>query len=245
MASSKYNYLPYHQRRTWRRLIAAGFIAGAFLGGIFAGKYIWKDSGRLTAMERDEVARQLEEADSIIDQLKLQIAIYENASLVDQLAVQNTQEDLKKLQGELLEMGKELKFYRRIVSPKKRDNAIRIRDLRMFHGQKFALTLSRGSGRGGPIRATVQIQFSGTLNGAKKVLKFHEVDQEGRRKLEFSFRYFQTETTSVNFPEGFELEKVMVTAKAHASDDKKISREWDVDELQMEPELSVSAVSKF
>ncbi len=243
MASSKYNYLPYHQRSTWRRLIAACFVAGAFFGGIIAGKYYWEDSGRQAAKERDEVARELEAADAIIDRLKLQIAVYENASLVDQLAVQNTQEDLKKLQDELLEMGKELKFYRRIVSPKKRGYAVRIRDLRMFQGQTFALTLSRGNGRGGTLQATVQIQFSGRLNGERKVLKFHEVDQEGRRKLEFSFRYFQTATTSLSFPEGFELEKVTVTAKALAND-KKISREWDVGDLEMEPEISVSAMGE-
>jgi hypothetical protein len=242
MLSSKLNYRPYHRRRGLRWLGTAGIVVLAFLSGVFAGRYLWEYIGQQISLERDEIARKLAEAESVISQLKMKNAVYENASLVDQLAVKNTQEDLKELQGKLRKMGKELEFYRRIVSPSPRDFKLRIQSLRMFPGQQFALTLSQGIGKSASIQATARMQFAGRLNGEQKVLKLSEVDSEGRKKLEFSFRYYQTQTASVRFPPGFELESVTVTATPRIKHAKKVSRVWSIKDLESESEISVSAM---
>lgn len=244
MATSTYTYSPYHQRGARRWLVSVFLLVSAFFGGIVIGKYYWEEMGRRTGLGRDVLMRQLAGAKSIIDQLKRENAVYENASLVDQLAVQNTLEDLKKLQEKLSVMEKELEFYRRIVAPENHDYELRIQDLRLFQGQRLALTLSRKIGRLSSLKASAQIQFTGRLNGKRKVLDFQEVDQAGRKKLEFSFRYFQTETANVKFPDKFELQKVTVTAVSLAKNKQKISKSWRVDELDMDSEVSISSMSE-
>ena len=240
MPSSKYRYLPYHRRNRRRWLIIGLIMIGAFLIGIVAGIYLWEFLGHRASIERDEIARRLDEAESVIAQSKLQIAVYENASRVDQLAVKNTQNDLKALQDKLLEMGKELEFYRRIVSPKHREYELRIQSFRIYQNQQFALTLSQGIGRDADIRASARIQFTGRLNGIEKVLELRDVDKEKRSRLEFAFRYFQTETVGIDFPDGFELERVNVSATPRTKEAKTISRTWNIDELETQSDNAVS-----
>ncbi|MGH8497399.1 MAG: DUF6776 family protein [Methylococcales bacterium] len=242
MPSSKTIYSPFPQRSARRRLLAACWVVGAFLGGLVTGPFFEEIIAINGFTDRFETARQRAQAKSTIDQLKLQIAVYENASRVDQLAVENIEGDLQALQNKLVETGKELEFYRRIVSPKHRDDELRIQDLRL-QGQQLALTLSQGIGRNTTIKANAGIQFSGRLHGNKKVLTLQDIDLEKRGKLEFSFRYFQTITADLRFPDGFKLVNVTVTAALDTKKAKKFSRTWSVEKLGTE--VSASAIADF
>lgn len=250
MSGSNYSTLPYHKRIQRRWSIAAFFMIGALFVGVIAGQFFLDKSGWDVLIERGEISSQLADAQSIITRLERQIAVYENASRVDQLAVKNTQEDLQALQIKLLEMEKEVEFYRRIISPEHRKYELQIQSFRMFQGQQgqqgqqFALTLSQGIGRNATIQATAYIQFTGRLNGEEKDLSLKEVDREGRKKLTFSFRYFQTVTMRVNYPEDFELETVTVTAEPHTKRREEISRTWSVEELKIQPALSGSPMGE-
>lgn len=242
MPSSKSIYSPYPLRSARRRLHGAYWIIGAFLSGLVVGAFFGETIGLYGFTDQSETVHQSALANPTIDQLKLQIAVYENASRVDQLAVKNTQNDLKALQDKLLQTGKELEFYRRIVSPGNRDDELRIEGLRI-QGQQLALTLSQGIGRDATIQANAKIRFSGRLHGKKKVFTLQDVDREKRGKLEFSFRYFQTAISDIKFPDGFKLENVKVTAAPDTKGAKQISRVWSVEEL--ESEVSVSAMADF
>ncbi|MGH8551758.1 MAG: DUF6776 family protein, partial [Methylococcales bacterium] len=130
-----------------------------------------------------------------------------------------------------LEAGKELEFYRRIVLPKNRKDELRIQGLRI-QGQQVALTLSQGIGRHATVQAHAILSFAGRLNGKKTALKLEQVDREKRSRLNFSFRYFQTATVDLEFPDGFVLENITVTAATDNKETKKISKAWTVAELQ-------------
>lgn len=248
MSNSKYSILPYH-KRIWRRwLIEACVMAGVFIFGVVAGQIIFGSLAWDAWIDRSEIRDQLSDAESMNGQLKRQIAVYENASHVDQLAVKNTQEDLKELQAKLIGMEKELEFYRRIVSPEHRNYELQIQSFRMFQGpqgQQFALTLSQGIGRNTTIQATAQIQFTGLLNGEEKTLNLGEVDSEHRKNLAFSFRYFQTLTATVNYPEGFELETITVSAEPHTKRREKVSKTWPIKDLQIESAVSGSTMGEI
>lgn len=224
-------YLTVHEPTIRGKLLCVLWPLLAFCGGLVAGPYIHSLIELRGFINPMTTLRELEQAKFTIDQLNRRIALYENASQVDRLAVKNTHEDMKALQDKLLEAEKELEFYRRIVSPENRDDDLRIQGLRI-RGQQIALTLSQGIGRDAPIQAHAAILFSGRLNGQETALNLEQVDREKRSRLEFSFRYFQTETVELELPDGFVLEHATVTVAPDQNESKSISRDWTIQEMQ-------------
>jgi len=64
------------------------------------------------------------------------------------------------------------------------------------------------------------------LNGEKRVLSLKDVDAEKRKRLKFSFRYFQTVSDALYFPHDFELQTVTVSAEAQTKRRSKLSESW-------------------
>jgi hypothetical protein len=214
------------------------------LVGILVGRFFLEGAGRSALLEREERIRQIDDAESVIVGLEWQVTVAENAGRIDQLAVRSIQESLDSLHAELQQMKQELKFYRRIVSPGKGKDELQIERFRMSSGpggDRFSLTLSQGVGRNAKISAMAMLRFVGTLNGEKRVLSLKDVDAAKRKRLKFSFRYFQTISDALHFPDGFELQTVTISAEAQTKRRSKLSENWTSEQLKNGFEWGASA----
>ncbi|RUM52199.1 MAG: hypothetical protein DSY87_07185 [Methylococcus sp.] len=70
------------------------------------------------------------------------------------------------------------------------------------------------------------------MNGEKRVLSLKDVDAEKRKRLKFSFRYFQTVSDALHFPHDFELQTVTVSAEAQTKRRSKLSESWTSEQLK-------------
>ena len=214
------------------------------LVGILVGRFFLEGAVRSALLGREERIRQIDDAESVIVGLERQVTVAENASRIDQLAVRLTQLSLDSLHAELQQMEQELEFYRRIVSPGEGKGELQIERFRMSsgpEGDRFSLTLFQGIGRHAKISAVAMLRFVGTLNGEKRVLSLKDVDAEKRKRLKFSFRYFQTVSDALHFPHDFELQTVTVSAEAQTKRRSKLSESWTSEQLKNGFERGASA----
>jgi hypothetical protein len=139
------------------------------------------------------------------------------------------------LKAELLQMEQELEFYCRSVSLGEGKDTLQIECFRMSSDSgddQFSLTLSQGVGRSAKVRVIATLRFAGTLNGEKHALSLKDVDAAKRKRLKFSFRYFQTVSGALHFPGCFELQIVTVSAEAQTKRRSKVSENWTSEQLK-------------
>lgn len=230
---SKISYQPYQNRQRVRWVIVVILILTSFAGGVAGGWYLLQTSGRKALVETGKLNRELQAARDEIQDLTRQLAIIENSGRVDRMAARGTQDDLRNLQDQLAEAGRELEFYKRIISPEQRNHELRIQGLKLLEnsGNRFVLTVSQGVARENAVSGVAKLQFRGKMNAENFTFGLREVDSEKRDKLGFSFKYFQTLSGSLEFPQGFELESIEVSIR---SSDGSVSqvRDWSVEALR-------------
>ena len=234
MPAPKHIYLPYSKRISRRWLIGLGVLLVIFAIGVVCGRFLLAGAGRAVLIKTEQLSRSLDKISGQNQELKRQITIFENASRVDRMAMENIQTDLLALQEKLSTADKELEFYHRIISPDNRDSDLQIERFRMFDdsGLKYVVTLSQGIAKNSSIKGRIQIEFSGKVNGEEQVLALQETDSEGRRELVFSFRYFQSIVGGIDWPDGFVLDSVLVRAKAQTRGAVEVSKAWSAEQLE-------------
>ncbi|GEM_PF-1002126 len=240
MPTSKYNYQPYQARIRHRWFLIAILVFVSFLLGVIGGWYLLESAGKKVLTDKTRISDDRDSAYMELSDLKRQLAIYENSGQVDRMAAKHTQDELLKLQDKLADLSKELEFYKRIISPEHRNYELRIQNFRLIEnqGHKFVLTVSQGIGRVGTVSGTAKVYFKGLIDGAVHRFSIQDLDPKKRSKLHFSFRYFQTLTGDLLWPEKFELESVEVIVKSTSGKSAEISKQWSVEELQKESEYS-------
>ncbi|MDH5231192.1 MAG: hypothetical protein OEZ58_01110 [Gammaproteobacteria bacterium] len=159
------------------------------------------------------------------------IALLERSKQVDTQAYSQVDENLKALQEEILELREEVTFYRGIVSPTETSAGLRIERFKIGETAKkrlhhFELVLTQVLKNDRSRRGIAEISFEGIHNGLPKQLSLSSISAEGKRKLEFNFKYFQKFEGDVMLPEGFAPRSVLVKVKPHRNKEIQRSFEW-------------------
>ena len=165
-----------------------------------------------------QLSEQLDGSLQANRELKQQLAILERSSEIDRRAALEVRDQFAELNKELLELGKELDFYRGIVSPMDNKSGLNIQRFELLpaatervYVYRLMLTQVRRNER--YARGTVEMDVEGVRDGAVRVLPFARLASGDARSLKFKFRYFQEFTGELRVPEGFEPQRVTVRLK--------------------------------
>jgi hypothetical protein len=143
-------------------------------------------------------------------QLSEQKAILERRHQVDQQANSEVKKSLGGLQDEILELKKEVAFYRSIVSPSESSKGLRIQTFNLAssgnsytYRYKLVLTQVMKKNRGFT-SGQIDIQIEGIQDGKASVLSLADLTDGEASRLKFKFKYFQDFQADVRLPDGFE-----------------------------------------
>jgi hypothetical protein len=170
-------------------------------------------------LERETMINRIAELESRNHRLVQKNAQLDGSSRIERDAYKLANEELVKLQQELLTQREELAFYRGIVSPNDAALGVNLQSFEMRkknsqnqYSYKMILTKSGKSTR--KISGGADVRIRGETDGGVSELKLSDLDLENSEKVtKFSFRYFQVFEGDVVLPEGFEPFEVEIGIK--------------------------------
>lgn len=154
---------------------------------------------------------------SQINDLQSKINMLEVELEVERIANQNSQSLLKSMEQEHYQVKKQLAFYEKVMAPEKEADGLVIDHFSIVKTQstnhfRIQAVLVQQLLKKRFARGYVDFAVVGSQNGKPKTLSLKDFSELDKKKLAFSFQYFQTVEGEFTLPEGFIPEKVTLAA---------------------------------
>ncbi len=170
-------------------------------------------------LERETLVSRIAELETRNHNLVQKNAHLEGSSKIERDAYELANQELARLQRELLTQKEELVFYRGIVSPKDAALGVNLQSFEMrkknnqnHYSYKMILTKSGKSTK--RIRGGAKVVIRGEKSGSVSELKMTDLLLENPGKdTKFAFKYFQVFEGDIALPEGFEPFEVEIGIK--------------------------------
>ncbi len=207
--SSLHRGFQVRQHKPWKVWLSVGLLVALIGMFFYLGRgYQSYELDRLH-LERETLLSRIEELETRNKNLLQKNAHLDGSSKIERDAYELANQELVKLQRELLTQREDLAFYRGIVSPK--DAALSV-NLQSFEVRKknsqnqysYKMILTK-SGKGTKkISGGADVRIRGERAGSVSELKLTDLALEKTDKAtKFSFRYFQVFEGDIALPDGF------------------------------------------
>lgn len=209
-------------------LCAAVFIWVAFeLGQIRAGHNSFEARERYR-----EVKQALDEQQDENQELRQRVAQLDTNRKIDGEAYARVEDELAKLEAEIVTQQEDLEFYRGIVADQQA--GLRVQDFVLWPGDRslsysMRLVLAQEMRAGSRISGWVELEVEGVKDGEPLTLGLADLlAGEGRKaRLDFSFRYFQNLEAELVLPDGFAPVRVNLKLKPSGKSKKSLKKSFD------------------
>ncbi len=193
---------------------------------LMTAAFVLYDRGKKSAIlgweqlsqQGEELKRQNEELQREKLELLQKIAVLERSSEIDRLASLEVRNEFAGLQNELLDLRKELDFYRGIVSPGDVAPGLRIQRFHLEPGKmtgsfRYNLVLTQVKQNEKYVRGVVEIAIQGMEDDKAKWIPLARLVPREAEVMKFKFRYFQSFKGEIRIPDGFEPQRVRIRLK--------------------------------
>jgi hypothetical protein len=196
-------------------LVLSACLVAAFILGQYYQSY---DLQRVR-LERETLLSRISELESRNNRLVQENAHLEGGSKIEREAYQQANQELIRLQQELLAQKEELVFYRGIVAPSQAALGVNLQsfEVRRKSSQNeysYKLILTKSGKSTKKVSGNTELLIRGESNGNVSELKLVDLLLEKADKgTKFAFRYFQVFEGDIVLPEGFEPFEVKIGIK--------------------------------
>ncbi len=204
----------------WKIWLGAGLLVA--LMGVF---FYWGESYQ--SHELDRIGLEREALESRIDELEhrnynlvQKNAHLKGSSKIEHDAYELANQELARLQQELLAQKQELIFYRGIVSPKNAVLGVNLQsfEIRQKNSQNqygYKMILTKNGKSASKIKGDTNVLIRGEFDGSVSEFKISDLALGKTPKdTKFSFRYFQVFEGDIVLPDGFVPFEVKIGIKA-------------------------------
>jgi hypothetical protein len=177
-----------------------------------------------------QLQAQLEEAQAEIVETTRQATMLKRNSRIDDDASAQLKGTLAQAQDEVLELKKELSFYKSIVAPEQGNRSIAIQTIQLKQnetgGYDYKIMVSQRGSNDRFARGTIDVSIEGMNKGQPLTLKLADVSNETKKPMKFGFKYFQNFEGVMTFPEAFLPDVVRVKVKPKSAKIKAIDEQF-------------------
>jgi len=207
------------QYRPWKLWAGLLLLAGCLVAAFYIGRVYQAHELDRALLERETLLSRIAELESRNHRLVQQNANLEGSSKIEREAYQLANQELVRLQQELLAQKEELVFYRGIVAPS--DTALGV-NLQSFEVRKknnqnqysYKLILTKSGKSTKRVSGNAELLIRGESDGNVSELKLIDLVLENSSKAtKFAFRYFQVFEGDIELPDGFEPFEVTIGIK--------------------------------
>lgn len=151
---------------------------------------------------------------------------------VSRTANQSLQDSLREREEEIAALRADLAFYQRLVGGKAPRQGLTVHQLALkpigqSAGFAFRLTLTQNMKKAATSAGEVELAVDGVKGAKLAALGWKDLTQNtAAEPIKFQFKYFQQLDGSLMLPEGFQPNRVTVTAKSEGGDEVKQAFAW-------------------
>ena len=191
-------------------------VAGSLVVAFYAGQAYQAFQVDRLLLERETLESQIADLENRNSRLVQQNAHLEGGSKVEREAYQQANQELIRLQQELLAQKEELAFYRGIVSPSDASFGVNLQsfEVRKKNNQNqysYKLILTKRGKSTKKVAGNTEMLIRGESDGNVSELKLTDlVLEKSSKATKFAFRYFQVFEGDIVLPEGFKPFEVKI-----------------------------------
>lgn len=164
-----------------------------------------------------ELQVQLEDSRAEIIETNRRATMLERNSQIDDDASDLLKTSLADAQNEVLELKKELSFYKSIVAPEQGKRSLAIQTIQLKKNDKgayrFKIMVSQRGRNDVFARGTIKVSIEGVEKGQPKTLDLAAVSNVKKSPLKFGFKYFQNFEGELELPAAFQADYLRVRVK--------------------------------
>ena len=178
----------------------------------------------------EQLQAQLEESQAEIIESNRQATMLERNSRIDDDASVQLKETLAQAQSEVLELKKELSFYKSIVAPEQGSRSLAIQTIQLKKneegGYHYKIMVSQRGRNDQFARGTIDISIEGVSKGQPVTLQLAEISNDTKKPLKFGFKYFQNFEGVMNLPEAFQPDLIHIKVKPSVGKIKAVEEQF-------------------
>ena len=191
--------------------------------------------------ENQHLTSRLHASNKQKENAQQQLANLKLSADVDRESVDGVQKELKNYQDKIAELTEEIGFYKGLMSPSERDRGLSVRGLDVYrtaspHIFHYKLVLQQTALKHQLLRGSVRVVIVGqALNdqGVATARRYALADLSAEVKavdIPLRFKYFQNIEGDIKLPEGFDVQKVELVARATSPKKVQIEKtyEWSI-----------------
>ena len=188
---------------------------------------------RLTALtgHNMELQRQNTRLLAEKDQFDRQLAMLEESSAIDKLALDTLREELKDMQDSVFKFKQELEFYQSVLNASQSNGlavqGLYVETLPRLHRFRYKIVLTRFGKGNKSIEGRLSMNLSGDLRGKSKRLGLQDLTLDEKSFVTFSLKNFTVVDGLLDVPAGFTPSQARV--QLHNSDGKRVLAERTLD----------------
>ena len=207
------------QYRPWKIWLGLLVLCACLALAFILGQYYQSYDLQRVLLQRETLLSRISELESRNHRLVQENAHLEGGSKIEREAYQLANQELIRLQQELLAQKEELVFYRGIVAPSQAALGVNLQsfEVRRKSSQNeysYKLILTKSGKSTKKVSGNTELLIRGESGGNVSELKLVDlVLEKADKRTKFSFRYFQVFEGDIMLPEGFEPFEVKIGIK--------------------------------
>lgn len=229
--------------RPWQRvleflialLLVVGAVVGAYWGGYWQGMGGQEDAlGRVDQLQQ-ELSHSLAEA----DELRQQVANLSLASQVDQHASEEVRGEVIELRQQIANLETDISFYRGLMAPSEANRGLSIGEVNIIETAEpgrytYKILLQQFASNHQVLNGTLTVDIVGNSNGGLTRVPLYQLsDSVDSEEIKLRFKYFQSVEGELTLPEGFDVQKLELSASSSGRDGVTVHKTygWLVEDL--------------
>lgn len=183
----------------------------------------------------DSLQMEIETLQADLAESQRQAAMLERNSKIEDDTSGQLKKTLTDAQNEVLELKKELAFYKSIVAPEQGKPTLVVQTIQLKKDVAgdfdYKIMVSQQGRNDRFARGTMEVNIEGTNQGAKQVLALTDVSDDASKPMNFGLKYFQNFTGKLTLPEGFVAKSMRVKLKPRSKTLDSVDEKFPWDDL--------------
>lgn len=204
--------------RFFVRLILLVLVAVAVSVSYYAGDYLGRQGQRDAVAELNQLKAELQGRQSELDELRQQVANLQLGAEVDQKASEDVRTQVIELKDKIAEQQEVISFYKGLMSPTANQRGLTIGSVNLVatgeaRRYQYKVVVQQLATDHQLLSGYLNFAIVGRLNDVPTTLQLASVSPNvTTENIRLRFKYFQTIEGSLVLPEGFEPERIELTA---------------------------------
>ncbi len=178
----------------------------------------------------DQLQSQLEESQAEIIESERRATMLKRNSRIDDDASGQLKETLAQVEDEVLELKKELSFYKSIVAPEQGNRSIAIQTIQLKKNEAgdyhYKVMVSQRGRNDQFARGTISVSIKGIYKGKAVTYSLADVSKDVKNPMKFGFKYFQNFEGVMSLPDAYQPDTLHIIVKPSTGKIKAIDEQY-------------------